>query len=89
MIDVRIRLHEEHLRGFIGYFEMYLTCGDESFKVTEAKYVTASEGARDVTKAYGHPVLGKKMRETLFDAIAAKDVPKLNEILRTVADAWG
>ncbi len=84
----------ESLAGFTGYFEMQLEGVSETpspmgYDVTNARYVTEAKGGRDVTKAYQHPLLGERMRQNLFDVLAAKDVAKLNEILGAVADAWG
>lgn len=77
------------LPGFLGYFEMEIAIGEEQTTVEKARYITKERGARDVTEAYQHPELGDRMRQSLFEVLADKNVEKLNETLGAVADAWG
>lgn len=87
--DPAFKHNEPYLPGFVGYFEMEIAIDEGQTTVEKARYITKERGARDVTQAYQHPELGERMRQNLFDVLAAKDVAKLNEMLGALADAWG
>lgn len=83
--DDDYNVRAEYMPGFPGYFEMRITFPEPSdyslFEVEEARFVDAAKGGRSIAGAFKDAKFKRPILNNLLNAIEAKNVEKLREIL--------
>ena len=81
------------LRGFEGHFSIkYEVINDENiteFDVIESRFINKTRGGRSVSGGFKDKMFGKRIFNNLMNAVADKDVNKLNGVMSALAQIGG